>query len=355
LQWARTAGGSSFDYAYSVTVTRDGGVVVVGPTGSYGGPMLLLKFDAAGTLQWARTVGGNPHSVTATRDGGLVVAGYTGSPDAWWLKFDAGGTLQWAYTVGGANYDAFFSVIETSDKGLVLAGYTSSYGAGGQDMFVLKVGPDGTIPECSEITPVVPSIDSPSVTIGTPSPTVTSPSLTESSFSPTLGTFSPTITKLCEEVISMPKEAFVVEASGQVGIGTEIPQAKLHVAGDTRVDGNLDVDGAIVQRGAVLHADYVFEPDYPLESIEEHASWMWSKKHLPAIPQGEVDRTGRQVVEVGAHRRGIVEELEKSHIYIEQLNVEITELIQRLEELELGVLELKDHEKPTSETRSQNR
>ncbi|MDI6794767.1 MAG: hypothetical protein QME81_18190 [bacterium] len=65
-----------------------------------------------------------------------------------------------------------------------------------------------------------------------------------------------------------------------------------------------------------MHADYVFEPDYELETIEEHAAYMWKNKHLKAIPNAKLDEDGREIIEVGIHRRGIVEELEKAHIYI---------------------------------------
>ncbi|MHC5145136.1 MAG: hypothetical protein ACYSOX_05875, partial [Planctomycetota bacterium] len=47
-----------------------------------------------------------------------------------------------------------------------------------------------------------------------------------------------------------------------------------------------------------------------------------------------VDETGQEIVEVGAHRKGIVEELEKAHIYIEQLNKHNKELEARLTQLE---------------------
>lgn len=98
--------------------------------------------------------------------------------------------------------------------------------------------------------------------------------------------------------------------TSNVGIGTMSPQ------------GKLDVNGAIYQRGGVLHADYVFEDDYKLESIKEHAEFMWKEKHLKGIPKARVDDQGQEIVEVGAHRKGIVEELEKAHIYIEQLKDE---------------------------------
>jgi len=113
----------------------------------------------------------------------------------------------------------------------------------------------------------------------------------------------------------------VLNAGGEVGIGTDEPQ------------GKLDVNGTIYQRGSLLHADYVFEPGYQLETIEEHAKFMWNNKHLKAIPQAKVDDNGRQIVEVGAHRKGIVEELEKAHIYIEQLHHRIKILEAKLEKL----------------------
>lgn len=109
--------------------------------------------------------------------------------------------------------------------------------------------------------------------------------------------------------------------NGNVGIGTTNPQ------------GKLDVNGTIYQRGSQLHADYVFEPGYQLESIEDHAGFMWTNKHLKAIPKARQDENGLEIVEFGSHRRGIVEELEKAHIYIEQLH-------ERLEALEVKIEKL---------------
>ena len=53
---------------------------------------------------------------------------------------------------------------------------------------------------------------------------------------------------------------------------------------------------------------------------------MWQQKHLAAIPKTKVDENGQEIIEIGAHRKGIVEELEKAHIYIEQLHKRIKEL-----------------------------
>lgn len=109
--------------------------------------------------------------------------------------------------------------------------------------------------------------------------------------------------------------------SGYIGIGTTSPQ------------GKLDVNGAIYQRGRSLHADYVFESDYNLEPIKEHANFMWKNKHLKAIPKAKVDENGMEIVEVGSYRKGIVEELEKAHIYISQLEERLAKLEARISDL----------------------
>jgi hypothetical protein len=120
----------------------------------------------------------------------------------------------------------------------------------------------------------------------------------------------------------------IYEYSGNIGIGTTNPR------------GKLDVNGPIYQRGSELHADYVFEQGYKLESIDEHSEFMWKEKHLPAIPKAMTDDNGQEIVEVGSHRKGIVEELEKAHIYIEQLNKKNKELEKRLVKLEAMITQL---------------
>ena len=121
-----------------------------------------------------------------------------------------------------------------------------------------------------------------------------------------------------------PQDRLVITSIGNVGIGTTDPQ------------GKLDVKGSIFQTGKQLHADYVFESDYELESIEEHEEFMWKNKHLKAIPKARTDEDGQEIVEIGSHRKGIVEELEKAHIYIAELSKHIKALEKRLVQLEAG-------------------
>lgn len=67
---------------------------------------------------------------------------------------------------------------------------------------------------------------------------------------------------------------------------------------------------------------------------------MWNNKHLKAIPKASVDKSGKEIVEVGSHRRGIVEELEKAHIYIEQIHMQIKKQNDAIQLLEKRIAEM---------------
>ena len=196
IQWSNTFGGAAIEYATSIIQTTDGGYAAAGYTYSFGAggfDMLIIKLDSIrGGLQWSRTVGGGgatghdfANSIIQTPDGGFAVAGYTqsfgeGPSDMYVVKLGSGGSLQWSKTVGGTNIDVANSIIQTPDGGFAVAGYTNSFGAGGNDMYIVKL--DGSINICG--TSSTPSSISGSggdlrnftSTVTSPSPTVTSPS-----------------------------------------------------------------------------------------------------------------------------------------------------------------------------------
>jgi hypothetical protein len=85
-------------------------------------------------------------------------------------------------------------------------------------------------------------------------------------------------------------------------------------------------DGRILQRGTQIHADHVFEPDYELESIEEHTAFMTREKHLSAVPKARRDeKNGQDIVEYNSLMRGLLEELEKAHLYIAKISEVVKE------------------------------
>jgi len=178
LSWAKTFGGSSHEYAYSVSKTSDGGFVVAGNTDSFGAgnyDFLVLKGDSSGNLLWAKAFGGSNYecasSVWETSDGGYSVAGYTTSfgatgYDFLVLRLDSNGTLSWAKVFGGVGDDQAFSISQATDGGYVIAGATGSFGAGSNDFMVLKLDSNGDISGCSFgfLRSCTPSVALPAVT-----------------------------------------------------------------------------------------------------------------------------------------------------------------------------------------------
>jgi len=206
VQWAKAVGETSTEPGYSVVQTSDSGFVVAGYTQSFGagsGDLFLVKFNSSGSVQWAKAVGGTSsdcgESVIQTSDSGFVVAGYTssfgaGNDDLFLVKFNSSGSVQWAKAVGGTNDDAGYSVIQTSNSGLVVAGYTESFGADSSDLFLVRFGSDGS---CCIGTSVTPTVNTVSPTVNSPSPSTATPTPTVTTVSPTVTTVSPTETDCC--------------------------------------------------------------------------------------------------------------------------------------------------------------
>lgn len=166
-QWNKAFGGTDADRAYSVQQTAEGGYILTGYTGSFGAglyDMLLIKTDSLGNQQWMKTFGGSGrdygNSVQQTLDGGYIVTGYTlsfgaGGDDVYLVKTDPDGNLQWFKTYGGSSSDVGYWVIETPDGGYAIVGHTLSFGAGVHDVWLIRV--DTVIPV--ELTSFTADVD----------------------------------------------------------------------------------------------------------------------------------------------------------------------------------------------------
>jgi hypothetical protein len=163
VAWSKVYGGGSFDFAYTVEETTDGGFVLGATTDSYGqGNMeaMMIKTDVNGTIQWAKAYGrsGEDRAQVArqTSDGGFVLAGRTnsfggGNYDSYIIKTDASGNMEWDIAHGGGSWDQAWDISQMADNGYVVAGYTLSYGQGGRELFVYRTDAQGQS-GCNEST-----------------------------------------------------------------------------------------------------------------------------------------------------------------------------------------------------------
>ncbi len=157
IEWTRTIGGDSIDYGYSIIQTIDGGYAITGGTVSFGAgwsDVYVIKLNANGNIEWTKTIGGSNwdegYSIIQTIDSGYVIAGRTlsfgaGLEDVYVIKLSANGNIEWTKTIGGSNWDGGFSIIQTIDGGYAITGGTVSFGAGYEDVYVIKLSANGNI------------------------------------------------------------------------------------------------------------------------------------------------------------------------------------------------------------------
>ena len=144
--------GTEYDWGYSVQQTSDGGYIITGTTESFGNgntDIYLLKTDGNGVEQWSKTFGGVSNdlgrSVKETTDGGYIITGITtsfgnGGDDVFLIKTDSNGNELWYKTFGGTNDGGGFSVQQTTEGGYIIAGSLSS---GDDDVYLIKTDDNG--------------------------------------------------------------------------------------------------------------------------------------------------------------------------------------------------------------------
>ncbi|MBU1005684.1 MAG: alpha/beta fold hydrolase, partial [Nanoarchaeota archaeon] len=155
MEWSKTFGINRPDRGYydgfkSVQQTNDLGYILAGYTeNTDGSDFYLVKTDINGNLEWNKTFSARlswdeAKSVYQTNDDGYIVVGFAHSSisdnsDFFIVKTGPNGNYKWSKKFGGSGDDWANSAQQTSDGGYILAGYTDSFGAGNNDVYLVKL------------------------------------------------------------------------------------------------------------------------------------------------------------------------------------------------------------------------
>ncbi len=168
--WRRWIGSPRLEQLAGVGTSPTGTVLVAGwtdgtvtATNAGGMDLLIQALDTGGNLLWSRQLGGSgqdrPSAMATTSDGGLVVVGHSTGPlaglansgleDAFVLRFDAAGSLLWARSIASAGTDHGYGVLVTPDGDILVTGRMAGSDwspAGGDpaDAYLARFSPDGS-------------------------------------------------------------------------------------------------------------------------------------------------------------------------------------------------------------------
>lgn len=186
-QWAKRAGGSSWDNGFGVGTDGLGNAYISGYFGSStmtfdgltvslsGGSIFLAKYDPLGNALWAVNDGGSGvdlnAAVSTDQSGNSYITGYftsstaffgiwplsnSGGADIYIAKYDASGGVVWAKRAGGSGSDVGYDVTHDGNGNTYLTGYFGSSSVtfetitlnstGGPDVYVTKYDNTGAVP-----------------------------------------------------------------------------------------------------------------------------------------------------------------------------------------------------------------
>lgn len=152
----KTIGGPGADLARAVIQLPDGGYLVAGSTQlipSGQDDALLIRLNAQGDVLWQHSYGSDVGNEVFTdccigNDGGFLCLGQTtsygaGGLDVWFVKVDDNGAIQWSNTYGSATNDQSSYLVPVPPDRYVTAANTTN-GSGTQfDAFALSINNTG--------------------------------------------------------------------------------------------------------------------------------------------------------------------------------------------------------------------
>ena len=157
IQWQKNFTENGQNYFYSIEKTQDGGFVLAGNSNAgMSAPNVstyIVKVDSTGNLLWSKIIDAYIQSevfcIKETSDNGFIMTGYENDSlygsKLMMIKIDSASNLIWANAYGAPvqSKEFGFDVVETNDGGYVAIGTTGSYGAGDDDIYIVKADVNG--------------------------------------------------------------------------------------------------------------------------------------------------------------------------------------------------------------------
>ena len=153
--WNKEYGGNFEDYFKSMAETRDGGLVIVGSTRSFGvfpyRDLWIFKVSENGELVWNKTYGyGGINHIQQTQDGCYIGAGVISSrwrkklgANFWIVKFDEHGKKIWEKVYGTEDEEEAYFIQETSNGGYIVFGKRRQYDTNNKLLSILRLDGKG--------------------------------------------------------------------------------------------------------------------------------------------------------------------------------------------------------------------
>lgn len=145
------------DEANAIAATSDEGFIATGWSKKDAGPnkqIHLAKLDKRGNVEWQKTLGGETsdfaRSIAVTGDGRFIIAAASrskskGEEDIRIIKTDSKGEIEWDYNFGGVYSEQPAAILATSDNGCIVTGFTKSVGNGRENIFLMRLDRKGNL------------------------------------------------------------------------------------------------------------------------------------------------------------------------------------------------------------------
>ncbi len=156
-------------------------------------------------------------------------------------------------------------------------------------------------------------------------------------------------------------ERIRISNTGNVGIGTSAPSAKLEVIGNIKAQEikvtlasvkDLNLKGTLAASNIIYAAngqtaDDVFDNDFRLEDLSEIESFIKTNKHLPGVPSAaQMEESG---VNLAQMNKLLLQKIEELTLYAIQKDKDVSQLMGKEERMVKEVRELKERNEKTQD------